>query len=423
MILQLSIYLTAFAIVPAVSLETTTYSSNPKTTTTLYSILSFLPDCKRGTIEIDRNFDYRCKCFDNWEGDLCDIPKCLNGGNYNYVNGTCECSNDWIGRHCDYKECDQYRKWSESQKKCVCKKKGYEGDHCHLPQCSSHGLRVKKGDEWVCKCESALYHGELCDTSKCDKDHGTPYFSKSNVTDVTVNVTDDNGDPIVKCRCEKGWIGETCSKKDCHGHGTSFSKTICICDNINFNILTDCATCSYGYTGENCDQRTRDPYGDSNYQTGNGNSYSSSKNTNYGAIGGVAFVAVLLSIFCAILKHACRSSPQYGTTCHTSAAATITPPYPPSQYRPHSTVDPFTVRSNTRPVSLNLGTGYWNPQDDTSHYGPSAPSVRVPLTVEEPDLYNQSPPPAYSDVRTREDTEPPPPDYEDAVKQTDKRHS
>jgi len=174
------------------------------------------------------SFAYQFECANNYHGSRCEQAQCLTGcalnkGGYCNQPNECLCRPGWFGQFCDQTE--QVKQ---------------ESQVCDL-NCKNGGKCMIEKNLKVCKCDSALYKGDLCQIrivhscgSKCL--NGGSCFGAN------------------ECLCPPGYAGERCQTKrltsQC-GTFTCYNGGTCFIDNQNeYGCM-----CHPAFTGSNCEIR------------------------------------------------------------------------------------------------------------------------------------------------------------------------
>jgi hypothetical protein len=174
------------------------------------------------------SFTYQFECANNYYGAKCEQAKCLTGcalskGGYCDQPNECLCRPGWFGDFCDQSE-------QIKQETKVCDLNCKNGGKCTIEK----GLKV-------CKCDPALYKGDLCQIrivhscgSKCL--NGGSCFGNN------------------ECLCPPGYAGDKCQTKrltsQC-GTFTCYNGGTCFIDNQNeYGCM-----CHSAFTGSNCEIR------------------------------------------------------------------------------------------------------------------------------------------------------------------------
>ncbi|KAJ6667326.1 hypothetical protein lerEdw1_017304 [Lerista edwardsae] len=247
-----------------------------------------------------------CICRSGWRGRYCDecIPHvgCRHGTCEKVGPGKCICDEGWGGLFCDQdlNYCTHHRpckngatcmNTGQGSYTCACKE-GFTGIDCewNISECDSNpckngGSCTDLGKEYKCTCLPG-YDGVNCEHSALtcvdfpcfnggtclEKEKGTSYsclcpmgFTGSNCEKkedrCTNNPCANGGQCFVLgqlhvCRCRPGFSGQKCeininkcSRNPCSNGGS--------CHDLVATHDYRC-TCLPGYTGRNCDVRTRD---------------------------------------------------------------------------------------------------------------------------------------------------------------------
>ena len=206
--------------------------------------------CKgKGRCVVDSNGLHVCRCDSPFAGQECGNAVCNNTCSFHGVctgaksaDAKCECDDGWYGDNCERTgNCDPYDCFGRG--KCVAGPKNSPICQCQAPfggpdcslcthNCSGHGSCTSNG----CKCEDG-WKGALCDRrDDCDpKDCGGASHGTC--------VADANGQPA--CKCQYPWTDFDCLQctLTCNEHGECNDQGKCTCDK--------------GWKGEQCDR-----YGD-----------------------------------------------------------------------------------------------------------------------------------------------------------------
>jgi len=183
-----------------------------------------------GTQEVDA---LSCKCHDNWQGALCDTPKCQdncnNHGKCVDIAGDeheCKCNLGWTGEYCD--ECEPLM--------------GCKIEHTIdvNDDTIGDGCKIKDADDKIallpntCQCTDD-WTGIFCEQPKCRDDEDGSEISCVN-GECTQGGTDPNGQILPAfCKCRVGWAGNKCDQCVPHPQcpNTPGSSLIAACINPN----------------------------------------------------------------------------------------------------------------------------------------------------------------------------------------------
>jgi len=170
-----------------------------------------------------------CKCKDNWQGALCDIPKCPEDCNNNGIcvdvaadEHVCKCNLGWGGAHCG--EC----KWVMG-----CKTEhtiDVDGNG------SGDGCKVNATVEVANSCQcTADWTGIFCEQPKCLEDGNE--ISCVNGQCIVGGKDKDGNVLAAFCKCSVGWAGTKCDKcvphDECPNKDQQQSSDIAACINPN----------------------------------------------------------------------------------------------------------------------------------------------------------------------------------------------
>jgi len=212
------------------------------------------PICNPGCLNGECKLPNVCVCEIGWDGLDCgtciDMPGCVNGGCIKTdgagvkkgVPLTCNCQDNWQGALCDVPKC-----------------LADDSDENSKPDCNNHGICVDTAeDEHECKCNLG-WGGSTC--QEC-----TPLMGCK--AEHTFDVDEDgkgdgckvkHGDEVVQhpnsCQCTNHWTGIFCEQPKCLT-GDQKTEITCVngeCKHIE-GVEGAFCHCNVGWKGERCDE-------------------------------------------------------------------------------------------------------------------------------------------------------------------------
>jgi len=216
------------------------------------------PGCHNGECKLPNV----CVCEIGWDGLDCgtciDMPGCVNGGCIKTVDGveigeplTCHCQDNWQGALCDVPKCP-----------------ADPSDQNSLPDCNNNGICVDTAEEeHACKCNLG-WGGKTCQTCTplmgCEVKHTIDVDDLELSGDADERVPDgckvvNDEDEVVdipnSCQCTKHWTGIFCEQPRCLAAGGDTEIT-CVngyCKHVE-GVEGAFCFCNIGWAGEKCDE-------------------------------------------------------------------------------------------------------------------------------------------------------------------------